>query len=134
MMTKSPVNSPPSSQRPETFDHEVLRKKLSRGEVIKLCVVSDSMEPLIKTGEEISIGRPKPLTELDLFDIVLFRQGNRLNAHFLSKIDRQSDVIITRPLKDPRTQDYPIQYEDIFGMILHKKVSWWQKLRVLLLC
>lgn len=115
------------------FDHEVLKKKLSRGEPHRLTIVSNSMEPLIKTGEEVEVQAPPKAEKLALFDIILFRQGNRLNAHFLTKVDWQNDQFITRPLRDPRHQDYPLKYDDIIGIIAHKKISLWQKLRVLLL-
>lgn len=115
------------------LDHEVLKKKLASGDSFGLTVVSDSMEPLIMTGETIWPVAPPAAQELKIFDIILFRQGQKLNAHFLTKVDSENDLFITRPLKDPRHQDYPLKYNDIVGLIAHKKISLWQKLRVLLL-
>ncbi len=113
------------------FDIEVLRKKLASGEPHQLTVVSDSMTPLIKVGEEITI-KAKPAPEnLQIFDIVLFYQGGRLNAHILTKIDKNKDQLITRPLKDPRHQDYPLNYDDLLGVISNKQLSWWHKFKVL---
>jgi signal peptidase I len=115
------------------FDHEVLRKKLARGEQHTLKIVSNSMEPLIKVGEEVVVCSPPKPEHLQIFDILVFSQGNRLNAHFLTKVDWQRDHFVTRPLRDPSQQDYPISFKDIIGIIPHKKIGWWQKLRILLL-
>lgn len=114
-----------------SLEIEVLRQKLASGSPHQLTVVSDSMSPLIAIGEDIVV-HPRPAKEdLKIFDIILFYQGGRLNAHFLTKIDWQGDTFITRPLKDPRHQDYPLQYQDILGIIKNKKLNWWHKLKVL---
>lgn len=111
------------------FDIEVLRKKLLKGDSVSLTVVSDSMEPLIKTGENIEVGQVE-LANLQLFDIILFFQGGRLNTHFLSKIDHNNKQYITRPLKNPDQNDYPLSGEEILGIINNKRLNFWHKLRI----
>ena len=132
VLKRSSVTQSPKGSNLE-FDLEILKKKLARGEEHSLTVVSDSMEPLIKTGEEVIVCSLPDPQNLKIFDIILFHQGNRLNAHFLTKVDWKSDHYVTRPLKGSSRQDYPLTYKNIIGLIAYKKLSWWQKLRIVLL-
>ncbi|MCR9202935.1 MAG: hypothetical protein NXH75_00015 [Halobacteriovoraceae bacterium] len=111
------------------FDIEVLRKKLLRGDIVSLQVVSDSMEPVIKTGESIDVGHIS-LKSLRPFDIILFFQGGRLNTHLLVKTDEINNQFITQPLKLPKHNDYPLSGDEILGIVKNKKLNLWHRLRV----
>ncbi|GEM_PF-2255544 len=123
----------PSSSKNSQFDLEVLKRKLASGRDQTLTVVSDSMSPLILVGEEIHITAINEEIGLKIFDIILFYQGGRLNTHFLTKIDKIEDQFITRSLKISGDQDYPLKRSEIIGKIKNKKLSFWHKLKVLLL-
>lgn len=112
------------------FDIEVLKQKIASGRDHTLTVVSDSMIPLIAVGESITVG---PVATLKVFDIVLFFQGARLNVHYLTRIDHEQGQYITRSLKNPHEQDYPLKRSDILGVIINKKLSIWHKIKILLL-
>lgn len=113
----------------DAFQREVAKKKLRAGGTIELRVASDSMVPLLKVDELIVV---KSKESYELFDVVLFEQGDRFNAHFLTKIDLENQVYLTRSLKNPSSHDYPLRPEQLLGVVENKKLSLWQKLKVLL--
>lgn len=113
------------------FDIEVLRKKLLRGDTVSLQVVSNSMEPVIKTGEMIEVSRVS-LSDLKVFDIILFFQGGRLNSHFLAKTDENNNQFITRPLNGSGPSDYPLRGDEIIGIVSNKKLNLWHRLKVMI--
>lgn len=108
------------------FDIQALKMVLNGKGASELKVVSDSMEPLIKVGESIVLEKSQ-LNQLKIFDIIVFNQGARLNCHYLTKTDHKRDQFITRSLKNPTSQDYPIQSKDIIARVKNKKLSWWHK-------
>ncbi len=116
----------------ESFQREVAKKKLLGGATITLKVASDSMVPLLKVGEEIQVKGRKELSDYHLFDVVLFEQGSRFNAHFLTKADHNNQIYLTRSLKNPSSHDYPLKPHQLLGVVINKKISLWQKLKVLL--
>lgn len=113
------------------FDIQALKRVLNAKGTSELKVVSDSMEPLIKVGENITVQKPL-IKELNIFDIIVFNQGARLNCHYLTKIDHQQDQYITRSLKNPTSQDYPISFDDIIAHVTNKKLSLWHKSVILI--
>ncbi len=123
-------NATNSRHNPAQFDLLALRKILEANHRYILSVVTDSMEPLIKVGEDITIERVNK-TELSTFDIIVFDQAGKLNAHFLTHIDLEKDQFLTRSLKNPHTNDYPIKWEQILGRVSTKKLNWILKLKVL---
>ena len=114
------------------FDLQVLKKRLLSGSTVELKVASDSMVPLLKVGEIVQVKKHHSIEELSHFDLIVFEQANQLNIHFLSKIDLNNQLLVTRPLKRPDSNDYPIHPNQVLGIVPNKKLSLWQKLRVLL--
>lgn len=112
------------------FDFKALKKILDQNHQHNLTVISDSMDPVIKVGEEIILAKVEK-SQLKLFDIIIFEQAGRLNSHFLTQIDSENNRYITRSLKSPDSNDYPIQWEQILGKVSTKNLSWIQKLKVL---
>lgn len=119
-----------SRHKAEDFDLLALRRILEKNGSHSLSVVSDSMEPLIKVGERITLALPQK-EELKVFDVILFDQANRLNCHFVTRINHQKDSYTTRSLKFPHSQDYPIKWEQIIAFIPAKKLNWFHKLKVI---
>ncbi len=114
------------------FDLQILKKQLSSGQIISLNVASDSMHPLLKVGELIKVEKVSKRENLQVFDLIVFDQGGRLNVHFLAKADHSNQEYITQCLKYPGQNDYPLKPEQIMGRVLNKKLSLWQKMKVLL--
>lgn len=112
------------------FDFKALKKLIERNGQHKLTVITDSMEPLIKVGEEIILTKIDK-NQLNIFDILVFEQAGRLNSHFLTQIDHKKNCYVTRSLKNPDTNDYPIQWEQILGRVSTKNLNWIQKLKIL---
>jgi len=110
------------------FEHYLMMKKiiLSRGK-IEVEIVSDSMEPLIKTGELIEVN---DLTEeLNLFDIVVFWRDGRFVAHFIWRFNGLSHkTVTTRSLKDKSSNEVPVELDHILGIIKVKKLSLYTKI------
>jgi len=72
-------------------------------------IVSDSMMPLIPIGAEIHIEKIAKQTEFKKFDILLFKQGERLVCHYFWHQNEVIDkgLITTRCLKEGR-MDHPL--------------------------
>lgn len=123
-------NATNNRQVNQSFDFLALKRLLDKNGHHKLKVITDSMEPLIKVGETVTLS-PVILNDLELFDIILFKQAAKLNAHFLVKINHKEDQYITRSLKFPNSNDYPIKWDQILGVVTSKKLGWFLKLKVM---
>lgn len=99
--------------------------------MLRFKIVSDSMTPLISVGSEIKIEKIGIQTEFKKFDILLFRQGERLVCHYFwhqnEVIDR--GFITTRCLKDGKL-DHPFAREMIIGRVVNFEIGFWLKLKI----
>lgn len=109
----------------------LLRKKI-KTEPINFRIVSDSMLPLIKVGEKISM--TKLPEKLNIFDIIVFYDKGKLICHFVW-LDQKvfNDTVITRSLKDPYKNELPRAYKNLLGWVPSKKISWTYKTKIILL-
>lgn len=110
-----------------TFNLEYFKKKLNINQHGEIRIVSDSMSPLIKSGEILKI-IPLP-SKLDRFDIVLFNYQGEPYCHFFWGIN-SNDQICTKSLKSPQKNDFPISKNNLIGVIANKKITFWQKVKV----
>lgn len=98
--------------------------------MIKGKIVSDSMVPTLLVGQEIQIEPTSP-EKLKRFDIIVFKVGNELCAHFFwgrqKNFMTNDETFITRSLKNPTFLDFPIRPENIIGKVEDVKLSLWQK-------
>lgn len=110
-----------------TEDHFEKLKKLP---VFKGKIVTGSMIPVIKIGESIVV---EVLSEnLKRFDIIVFRQNNKLVCHYVWNINR---IVTPRLIQTRNLQggyDYPISPEDYFGKVISHHLSSWRKFLILL--
>lgn len=108
---------------PEIFD--LLKEKSQfRGKII-----TDSMSPVIKVGEEIVV---EVLSgDLRRFDIIVFKQDDKLICHYLWGLNQEVEprLMQTKSLKGDK--DLPIKPEDYLGKVVSHKLSLWRKLRIL---
>lgn len=109
-----------------------LLKNKIKTEPINFRIVSDSMLPLIKVGEEISMIKLPPT--LNIFDIIVFYDKGKLICHFVWQDQKQfNGAVITRSLKDPYKNEVPRDYKNLLGWVPSKKISWTCKTKIILL-
>jgi hypothetical protein len=117
-----------------TLTIENFKILLEKNQKAKIKIASDSMWPLIRIGEQLtvhSINRP-----LQRFDIIVFNYNGSPFCHFfwgklLSKKSNE-DQFFTRSLKSPAQTDLPIFSKDILGIITSKKIGFFLRFRVYL--
>lgn len=110
------------------FDHFLMMKKiiLSKGK-IEVEIVSDSMEPLIDTGELVEVWDLKE--ELNLFDIIVFWREAQFVAHFIWQFNGISHkTVSTRSLKNKSSNELPVELDHILGIIKAKKIGLFTKI------
>lgn len=109
------------------------KTKLAKDGSINMRVVSGSMEPVIKTDEEITVSTIGD--GLKRFEIIVYKSERELVCHYIwhiNQIMRQddNDLVLTRGLR-ARHNDYPVHRRDILGRVSSHKLSLWWKLRLL---
>ena len=114
------------------FDLMLFKTILKRDKMASLTVVSDSMSNLIRVGEQIEIQYLEDHHSLKPFDIILFEQAGKLNCHFLAKVDQLNNLYVTKSLKNPEVNDYPLESAQILGIVKGKKISFIRKLSLLI--
>lgn len=101
-------------------------KKLS---LFKSKVISDSMEPIIKIGEEVVIDVGN--MDIKRFDIIVIYNDGKLVCHYLWKMNRYLKPILLQTRNMAGKLDYPVYTEDYLGKVLSHRLSLWQKLRII---
>lgn len=110
---------------------ELIKNKIQK-EPINIRVVSDSMLPLIKIDEQLTL--TKLPTELKIFDTIVFYDNGKLICHFVWKDQRAlNGTLVTRSLKEPYKNEIPRKYSNIVGWVPTKKISFMIKLKIVLL-
>lgn len=99
--------------------------------MIKYKIISDSMTPLIPVGAEIEIESVKGTDHLERFDILVFKEDNKLICHYFWHINKVFDQgkIVTRNLKDGG-RDIPFEFEKLHGRVINYKIRSWMKLKI----
>lgn len=110
---------------------ELVKDKLRKDGKLQIKIVSDSMEPILKVSETFDVD-PLP-QKLQIFDLVVFYQSQKLNCHFLWRDQKEfNNSIVTRSLKNPQHDDVPVTYDCLLGIVLGKKLSILQTFSVLI--
>lgn len=101
--------------------------------MIKYTIVSDSMTPLIPVGSAITIEKVKDIKELKRFDILVFKENNKLICHYLWHINKIFDQgkIVTRNLKDGAL-DVPFEFAKLHGKVTNYRIKRWTKMKIAL--
>lgn len=101
--------------------------------MIKFIVVSDSMSPLIKIGDELKIEIVSKNVKFKRFEILLFKSEFGFTCHYFWKSNDHFDkgLIITRNLKDG-DHDIPFDRQLVVGIIKNFKISLFSKLKIFL--
>jgi hypothetical protein len=87
-------------------------------------VISDSMEPVLRVGEQMQIEPVGDLSSIKRFDIVVVHIGDRLLCHFVWHINRVGSrtTVSTRSLKDFLHNDIPMDLDNILGKVSNRKI------------
>jgi hypothetical protein len=93
------------------------------------------MAPLIGVGEMIAVEPLPASTGLNRFDLIVFDYHDQWFCHYVWDQNRaQKDgILTTRSLKDCTVDDLPIAREKVLGRVLGKRLSWYWRLRIVLL-
>ncbi len=104
-------------------------EKLKLLPIYKSQVVSGSMEPVIRTGEEILIDVGN--VDLKPFDIIVFYFDEKLICHFLWRKNRIAHPILYQTRNMQGSADLPITEEFILGKVISHRISLWRRLKLL---
>ena len=105
-------------------DFEILKNKISTVGKLKVKIISDSMSPFIKIGDQIEI---LPLVRHPQFgEVIVFYDQNRLNCHFFLKYELQLGAphYLTIGLKS-KYPDLPVSPELVLGIASKLKKPLW---------
>jgi hypothetical protein len=112
-----------------------LKEVLGRIEKITVRVVSGSMEPCIRTGEQIEVSRLRARPRR--FDILTFWNGQVIMCHYLWHTNEYltnpdgQQVYVTRALRRG-SYDAPITESQILGRVVSHRLSAWARFRIVL--
>jgi signal peptidase I len=96
---------------------------------IKARIASNSMHPVLKRNEEVLMEYYPLWQNLKRFDIIVFRKNDQLWAHFFWRRQEINGKVsfLTRSLANPTENDFPLENEDIVGVIVDKKINYYYK-------
>lgn len=122
----------PTRFKQSQFD--LLKESIQLRGTWKARIASGSMEPLIKTGEEIEVIPVENFSSLQRFDILVFFSNSILTCHYLwsrntASFDENKPLLITRGL-NVNWEDFPIREEQILGVVKNKKIPLLAKFRL----
>jgi signal peptidase I len=92
----------------------------------KINIISESMEPWIKSGETIFVS-PVKLNDLESYDNIVYWEKERqvLVCHIFLTV--RDGHIICRPLST-KSEDLPINPNFLFGRVVFPKFRWYHRL------
>ncbi|MGZ3691275.1 MAG: hypothetical protein ACXVAX_07215 [Pseudobdellovibrio sp.] len=95
---------------------------------LKFKVVSDSMFPVIKIGDELSFNKKEVY---NIFDIILFKRHGDLIVHFVWRDQMNfNNTLITRSLKNFNQDEEPVKIEEVLGTVDNFKIPFLTKIKI----
>lgn len=98
--------------------------------MFKSKVISNSMEPIIKIGDDVVIDVGNQ--NISRFDIIVFFHDGKLICHYLWQMNRIVKPILLQTRNMSGKLDYPVTLDDYLGKVMNYKLSFWQKLKILI--
>lgn len=100
----------------------VIKSKI-KTESVSITLVSNSMEPILKVGNEYRV-EPIQYDNIKRFDILVFRKDDVLIAHCVTHVNTIPDfsgnrTVVTCGINN-KWEDYPVLEKDILGLIDYK--------------
>lgn len=108
----------------ETFQ-EIKKLPIHKGKV-----VTNSMSPIIKVGEEIVID--VGAKDLKRFDIIVIYQNEKLICHYLWQMNKIVKPILYQTRNIWGQTDFPIEDKDYLGKVVSHHMSFFWKLKIFL--
>jgi hypothetical protein len=95
------------------------------------------MHPVIEVGEEVTVSDFINEKQLSRFTPILYWDGSKLICHYFWNRGRiqnadGKETIVTRSLKETKSNDIPVPIENILGVVVGKKVPFMRRLSILL--
>jgi signal peptidase I len=105
-------------------------EKLQKLPFFKGRIVSGSMDPVIKVGDQIvvEVGHP----DLKRFDIIVFHAHGKLICHYIWAYNRIFTPVLFQTRSLFGNKDHPIDHSSYLGKVVSHKLSWWRKCILLL--
>lgn len=97
--------------------------------LFKSKVISDSMVPIIKIGDDVVIDVGNK--DIKRFDIIVFYHDGKLICHYLWRMNKIVKPILLQTRNMSGKLDYPVTLDDYLGKVMNYKLSLWQKLKIL---
>jgi signal peptidase I len=115
------------------FEFKALQKKLSEEGQIRCQILSDSMLPVLATGDVVTIEPILDYQKLNQFDVIVYFNGNVLICHYFLKINRLKnslgqDCLITKGLF-AKHWDLLVPVDQVLGICTDVKISPLLKMR-----
>jgi signal peptidase I len=119
-------SGPDGTEMNEQKIQDILSQKIFKGKII-----SASMAPLIKVGDEVVV--EVKARDLKRFDIIIFVQNNQLVCHYIWALNEimKPRLLQTRSLAG--VKDLPISEEDYIGRVISHRLRWWHIFKIILL-
>lgn len=103
--------------------------ELKKLPLFKSKVISDSMYPVIKIGDEVIVDVGQE--NIKRFDIIVIFHDGKLICHYLWRKNRLITPILLQTRNMSGKLDYPVEMKDYLGKVLNHKLSIWQKLKII---
>lgn len=116
---------------------EQLKNQIKNSGFLGIRIISDSMHPVIEVGEEVTVSDFINEKQLSRFTPILYWDGSKLICHYFWNRGRiqnadGKETIVTRSLKETKSNDIPVPIENILGVVVGKKVPFMRRLSILL--
>lgn len=92
---------------------------------LRLRVASDSMNPVIRINDLISLESLKDIKTLKRFDLIVYEKDQRLFCHYFWSLNslQQPTTICTRSLKEPFQNELPFTTDKVLGIVTSHRIS-----------
>ena len=109
-------------------------KDLIQVKNIDINIISDSMLPLLKINDKLTIS--KIISPLEIWQIVVFlNHEDKLTCHYVyGKSNLEENVYYTRPLNRKYQSDLPLKSDHLLGVVINKPFPFYFKIYALLFC
>lgn len=92
---------------------------------LKLKVASNSMSPVIKVNDLITVAPTGNINTLKRFDIIVYAKNDTLVCHYFWSANsiQQETTLCTRSLKEPYQNELPFTADKILGVVTSHKIG-----------
>lgn len=104
-------------------EFQLLQLKIKSLKSLKVSIASESMEPWIRKGAEVTVQHIN-YNNLKACDIAVYFKDTMLICHVVFKVN--ANDFITKGIKSTKF-DIPVQKENFLGIVQAPKFNWLQK-------